>query len=122
MGLHGNRVIQLRKALNMTQAELSDRIGLRQNQVSRYEKGAYNPSVETLQVMAQVLNTSTDYLLGLSNVPHPGAEPDPHPDLSPAEREMLHLLRQYDERGKETLVEMVRLAGKVRPPAPGDNA
>lgn len=113
MALRGDRVVQLRKALNITQAQLAQRIEVAQNQISRYETGGYNPSIEKLILLAQILNTTTDYLLGLSNIPHPGAEPDPPATLSPAEREMIDTLRQYPEDDKATLVRMVKLAGQV---------
>ncbi len=114
MPLRVDRISELRKAQQITQAQLAADLGINQNQISRYENGVIKPSMDTLALMAKMLNTSTDYLLGLSNVPYPGAEPDPHPNLSPAEREMLHLLRQYDERDKAHLVETLRRIAEFR--------
>ncbi len=93
----------------MNQTELAESLGVHQNQVSRYERNLMNPSFETLLQMTQLFNTTTDYLLGVSAVPHPGAEPDPHPDLSPAEAAMIELMRTRDEKAKARLVEAVRL-------------
>jgi hypothetical protein len=66
--------------------------------------------------MARALNTTADYLLGLSSVPHPGAEPDPYPDLTPTERDVVAILRQQDAKNQARLVEILRLAAQVPPP------
>ncbi len=46
--LIGRKIRQLRKARNLTQTELSSRIGIQQSDLSRMEKGEYRVSLDTL--------------------------------------------------------------------------
>ena len=45
--------IASRKAAGMTQKELAERMGTAQANISRFESGNYNPSLDFLQRMAQ---------------------------------------------------------------------
>lgn len=47
--------IMSRKEAGMTQKELAERMGTAQANISRFEKGNYNPSIAFLQKMAQSL-------------------------------------------------------------------
>lgn len=44
----GRKIRQLRKERNLTQTELSSRIGIQQSDLSRMEKGEYRVSLDTL--------------------------------------------------------------------------
>ncbi len=57
------RIKNLRIENNLTQTDLADKVGLTYVQIGRYEKGKSNPSSDVLQKLANVLNTSTDYLM-----------------------------------------------------------
>lgn len=94
MSLPGTRIFHLRKKAGLNQEALANHVGVSSYQISRYENGLVNPSLETLVQIAQLFDTTTDYLLGLSN--KRGAEVDPELVLFPAEAEMLALMRQYD--------------------------
>lgn len=83
-------------------------MGITQNQVSRYERGVYNPPADMLAVMARTLDTTTDYLLGLTDKPHPDADPDPLPDLTPDEIEWLTLYRERDPDTRKRLLDAIR--------------
>jgi transcriptional regulator with XRE-family HTH domain len=48
VNLVGARIRQLRKARNLTQTELSERIGIQQSDLSRMEKGEYKVGLDTL--------------------------------------------------------------------------
>lgn len=47
--------IESRKVAGMTQAELAERMGTAQTNISRFESGRYNPSLAFLQKMAEGL-------------------------------------------------------------------
>ena len=49
------QVIKIRKDQELTQKELADRTGTRQSNISRLEKGEYNPSLKFLKKLAQGL-------------------------------------------------------------------
>lgn len=61
----GERLKQYRKAKNMTQQELADRLGVSNKSVSRWESGSY-PDVATLGPLAKALGVTVDDLLGES--------------------------------------------------------
>lgn len=117
--LRGDRMIQLRKAAAMSQYDLADRLDMSQNLISRYEREAINPSLHTLKTMAALFNTTTDYLLGLSDIPHPGAEPDTMPALTEPEREMVEIMREHDLRTQRKLVQAFAMLRAVWQPNDG---
>jgi len=57
------RLIQLRKALGLTQQGLSDAAELHVNQIRRYEAGTAQPTLEALIRLAKVLHVSLDDLV-----------------------------------------------------------
>lgn len=117
MTLRTDRLINLRKNTNMKQYELTEKLDLAPNQVSKYECGESNPTLESLTIMADLFNTTTDYLLGLSNIPHPGAEPDANADLTPDESRWLSLFRGHslvDQKRLLTVAEAMRDMGHER--------
>lgn len=52
-----------------SQTEFASRFGLKQAIYSHYETGRKKPSLEVLVDMALKLGTSTDFLLGLTDIP-----------------------------------------------------
>lgn len=62
---------ELREDNNMKQKELAKEIMIDQRSISFYEIGKYEPNLETLKRIAIYFNTSTDYLLGLTNETKP---------------------------------------------------
>lgn len=65
------RLKQLREEKSISQIRLSVEIGVAQETISAYERGKAVPTCENLIKMAKYLNTSTDYLLGLSDMKLP---------------------------------------------------
>jgi len=61
----GNRLKTLRIKKEMTQAQLSERLGLTKSVISAYETGLRLPSYDVLIQIARTFNVSTDYLLGM---------------------------------------------------------
>ena len=58
---------RIREKRHITQIKLSTEVEVSQEAISAYESGKALPSVETLIKLANYLNTSTDYLLGLTD-------------------------------------------------------
>lgn len=56
-------VIAARIEKKMTQAELAERADTKQSNISRFESGNYNPSVEFLQKIAGALDKQLDITL-----------------------------------------------------------
>ena len=49
------QIISAREELQITQKDLAERTGIRQSNISRLERGNYNPSVEFLRKIAKGL-------------------------------------------------------------------
>ncbi|EGA91392.1 immunity repressor protein [Planococcus donghaensis MPA1U2] len=58
------RLKLVRQKRKMTQEELARTLGTTKGSISNYENGRSSPSVEVLVNIANILNSSTDYLLG----------------------------------------------------------
>lgn len=69
-----NRLKELRKEFEMTQQDLANKIGIVRTAITNYETGRTIPDSETLSVMAKIFNTTTDYLLGNSDIRNPYKE------------------------------------------------
>ena len=65
------RLKKLREEKSISQIRLSVEIGVAQETISAYERGKAIPTCENLIKIAKFLNTSTDYLLGLSDMKLP---------------------------------------------------
>ena len=63
-----NRLVQLRKKRGLTQQQIADEIGVNRGSYSNWEKGKREPSFENLIKLADILDTTTDFLLGKSNI------------------------------------------------------
>jgi len=63
----GVRLKELRKSKRMTQKQVAIMLQLPRSRVSEYEANIRMPTVETLQHLAIILGTTTDYMLGLKN-------------------------------------------------------
>ena len=65
------RIYLLRKEAGVSQDELGKAIGLTQIAISDIERGKRLTSVETLAAFAEYFKTTTDYLLGRSDIREP---------------------------------------------------
>lgn len=61
------RLKDLREDADKKQTEISSFLGIKQPQYSRYERGVRDIPLDFLIKLAHLYNTSTDYLLGLTN-------------------------------------------------------
>lgn len=61
------RLKDLREDRDMSQQQVADYLGMKQPQYSRYERGLRDIPTDILIRLARLYNTSTDYILGLTN-------------------------------------------------------
>lgn len=59
----GSHIVKLRKAADMTQSELADKINLTRQAVSKYERGDSFPDISILLLIAEAFGTSIDKLI-----------------------------------------------------------
>jgi transcriptional regulator with XRE-family HTH domain len=67
--LRGERLKSLRESQELTERNLSQTTGLSINSISQYETGKTDPTPASLIKLAKALNTTTDYLYGLTDNP-----------------------------------------------------
>ena len=65
------RIRDLREDSDLTQRALADMLHIRQNTLSQYETGQRQIPLSLLVELARLFDTSTDYLLGLTNERRP---------------------------------------------------
>ena len=65
----------LRKQKGFTCERIGKIVGVDKSTMSKYERGEVQPSQEVLKRLAEVLKTTTDFLLGLTNNPNPSPLP-----------------------------------------------
>lgn len=104
----------------MTQAELARKVNVRQSYVSDIEHNRASPSAQVISSIADVLDTSVDFLLLRSEDPLPPHDEDDEDERQPANAARNTLLSEYDrldEIDQQVLVQMavtLRLAKERR--------
>lgn len=70
------RLKELRTENNFTQERVAVYLSIRQNTYSQYEKGVHEIPLESLVKLAELYNTSVDFILGLTDYdfPYPRAK------------------------------------------------
>ena len=64
----GNKLKELREIRGIKQRELSKELGFSRTTLSGWERGARNPSLDDVVLIAKYFNVSTDFLLGLEDL------------------------------------------------------
>ncbi len=60
----GKKLKELRKSYGLTQEKLADALGISRVNYTRYETDKARPDYETLILLADFFDVTTDYLLG----------------------------------------------------------
>ena len=61
------RIKELREDNDLTQKEVANHLHIRQNTYSQYETGARELPLNCLIALAKFYNTTTDYILGITD-------------------------------------------------------
>lgn len=108
----GERLRELREKNGLTQEELGEKINQKKANISKYETGRLQPSLETINLLAAIFNVTTDYLLGRTDIPN-------NVNDEPTPQELEKVLREaniafdgapLDEEDKEDVIEFVKVA------------
>jgi len=70
----GSKIIQLRDEENLSRKELSEKLGIAYQTLSKYETDARFPDRDTLTIIADNFNVSVDFLLGRTKLRKMSAE------------------------------------------------
>ena len=71
MPMYSDILKELRRDRHITQRQMGDLLGISQSSYSDYENGLRNMPLTMLDFLADVLGTSTDYILGHTDVIEP---------------------------------------------------
>ena len=110
----GERIVFLREECDMSQKELAYAIDIAPTSLSRYENNLYEPKAEILLRLASVLNTTSDFLLGLTDTYKKPLTDGPKPlGITISEHQLLSSYRKLNRDNQvrvleriETLLEM----------------
>ncbi len=70
----GQRIALMRAAFGWSQVQLARRLGVAKQTVSNWENENIQPSIEMLVRLAGIFGVTTDYLLGLDEIPRLSTE------------------------------------------------
>lgn len=76
----GKRLRALREGKGLKQIDIANMLGVSRTTYTQYETEKSEPDLATVAKLAEFFNTTTDYLLGKTDDPHP---PDPDIKDSP---------------------------------------
>lgn len=65
------RLKDIREDMDITQTQIAEFLHIKQNTYSQYENGQRGLPIDVLIKLAKYFNTSTDYILGLTNESKP---------------------------------------------------
>ena len=91
--VRGERIKYLRTIQQISQTDLALAVGTNQARISKYENGESDANGDTVAALARSLNTTTDYLLGLTDDPSLHIESD---GLNEIERAAIAARRRGD--------------------------
>ena len=106
MNTLGERLSFLRDNLEMTQMELAEKIGITPMTLAKYTKDLNELRSSTIAKMAQVLNTTSDYLVGLSD-DYASAGTETLPPQNKREQDLLFHFRKLSEQDKIRVEERI---------------
>ena len=101
----GQRIKQRRLQLGISQQELADVLRSSQQQINRYENDKNSPSGDVIVKIARVLDTSADWLLGLTDEIKPVRDAT----LSDIEQELIKILRSKSADQQQKIVDIAKV-------------
>ena len=99
-----DRLRKIRKDHNLTQKEFGKRIGMSEQAISNYETGTRRPDHDTILIIADSFNVSTDYIYGLTNYKDPIDEILNYDTDDPELQEIIDELSKGDKRDQLRVV------------------
>lgn len=111
----GKRLRRRRRLLGMTQQDLAGMVGVRFQQIQKYECGANRITSSRLYELSKALNVSVQYffdgMIDLSNTNRPANDADSIEGDILSQKETLELVRAYyrlGERPRKRLLELAK--------------
>lgn len=112
----GKRIRHRRWLVGMTQQQLAERVGIKFQQIQKYETGANRVSASRLWDIADALDVPVSFFFEGLEAEHAGTEPASVPADVMGDKEALDLIRSYyaiPENQRRRLFELARVLSDV---------
>lgn len=100
--MHMKNLRLLRRQKNLSQQKLASILHISQQSVYKYENGLTSPDFQLLMHMADFFDTSVDYLIGYTDIPHK-IEPVAEHKLNTDEEELLRKYRSLPASSRNVM-------------------
>ena len=104
------RLKDLRIQRGLYQKDIAAMLGVDRTTYVKYEKGCSEPNHEMLQKLADIFNTTTDYILGREEKKTAQSEPS----LSPEKRNLINAVSELPAEDVKKTLEYVELLNLKR--------
>lgn len=108
------RLKEARQAANMTQEQVAKAIGIPKKTYQNYELGYRDPGSDVLVQIADCLNVSIDWLLGVNEQPQNGGS-SPHNGFSIVDPKRQRMIDIYDAMTPQGRALMLSMAEDMLP-------
>lgn len=105
----GERIIYLMENLDMRQTELADKIGISKQSLYKYLHCKCEPRAEIIARMAVALNSSADYIVGLTDNPAPLKRNSETEKVIREENELVYKYRKLSHDDKIRIDERINI-------------
>jgi len=93
----GQRLKKLREEKDLTQAQVAKILGVSRTTYTQYETGKSEPDLATVSKLAEIYETSVDFLLGKTDIPTPIETIAAHHDGEEWTQEELEEIERFKE-------------------------
>lgn len=105
---------ELRESRHMTQTGMGSRIGVTQQNISKYEQDVCSMPVDMLVRVAEYFNVTTDYLLGRSEVKRSFEEQVKVSRQFDEYYDLVEVFRELDKRDQEIVWATMEMMAKTK--------
>lgn len=108
-----DRIEFLRERRGISLTHLNNEIGAYRGKLTEVRKGKASLNESEISILAQVLSTSTDYLLGNTDDPTPAGQKEEPPaqggELSDDESKLILLFRQVPAEQQSAMIQAIEM-------------
>jgi hypothetical protein len=98
MDIRTQRLLKKFKESKLSQTEICEKTGITKGALSSYLKGRYFPKQQALDKLAEVLETTVDYLMGNNEE-----------EFTPKFKILARNFEKLDEKNKNTILKMIEV-------------
>ena len=103
----GENLRKLRDRHDMTQEALGKLLNVTQSTIAYYESGKKQPTLETLIIIANYFEVSTDFLLNRTNVVSTASE------ISKSDSELLNKINKLSDENRKEIESYINYKGNL---------